>query len=155
MENLNKIEHLHPSKKEIKQMAAKEAEKYLESGKDVLQDFIKARRIIDYLTEFCGSLKEAVVNEREQYDKREKLTVCGATVSVSETGVRYDYSVCNDPEWLDLNNQIKALTGQLKEREKFLKGINGSETKFDEDSGEVYKLFAPKKTSTTAPKIEY
>lgn len=155
MENFNKIEHLHPSKKEIKQMAAEEAEKYIESGKDVTPDFVKAKRIIDYCTEFTNSLKGAVIEERERFDKRETIKVYGATVSVSESGVSYDFSACGDPEWNQLNSKMEALKKQLKDRQKYLLGITSTETKYDEDSGEVYKLFPPRKSSTTVPKVEY
>jgi hypothetical protein len=155
MKNLETIEHKHPDKKTLKQMAAEEAADYLERGDDVTPIYIQAKRVADYCTEFASNLKERVVEEREAFSKQETIRIYGATVSVAEMGVRYDYSKCNDAEWTELNNQIKELEKQRKAREKFLQALSKPESKFDEESGEVYKIFPPRRTSTTSPKLEY
>ena len=54
------------------------------------------------------------------YEKEKTIEVNGAKLSQSETGVKYKYEDCGDPEWFDLNKQIEKLTEKRKEREKFL-----------------------------------
>lgn len=155
MNNFQELEHQHPSKKEVKKLAEKEANTYLETGKDVMPDYVRAKRIIDYLTEWTKNVKDTVVNERESFAKTEELRIYGATVTVMEAGARYDFSVCQDTKWDELNNRIEALKKELKQRENYLKGISGSETVVDEETGDINKLFPPKKTSTTVPKVDY
>lgn len=155
MNNFDQIEQLHPSKKELKALAKDEANNYLESGKDVMPDYVKAKRIIDYCTEWCNNVKTRVVDEREAYTKNEDVRIYSATVSVMEGGVRYDYKKCNDPEWEALNERVSNLQKQLKDRENYLKSLTKTETILNEESGEVYKIFPPKRTSTTTPKVDY
>jgi hypothetical protein len=54
------------------------------------------------------------------YDKDEKVEINGATLRVQETGVKIDYKASGDLQWIELDEQIKKLTEQRKEREKFL-----------------------------------
>jgi hypothetical protein len=67
-----------------------------------------------------------------------------ASFQIKETGVKYDYSVCDCQEWNELNDHIKALTEKKKEREKFLQAIKG-----DVYDNNGVKLTPPVKTSTT------
>lgn len=155
MNNFQEIEQRQHSKKEIKALAREEAETRLQSEQDLMPDYVQAKRIQDYISEWMSQVKSRIVDERELYAKTEELRIYGATVSVMEAGARYDFSVCQDPQWDELSNRIEALKKELKQRENYLKGISGSETVVDEETGDINKLFPPKKTSTTVPKIDY
>lgn len=69
----------------------------------------------------------------------------GATFQIKEVGVKYDYSVCDDQEWNDLNAQLERLNEKKKAREKFLQVIKGEI--FDATG---IQLRPPVKTSTTS-----
>ena len=73
----------------------------------------------------------------------------GSEFTTMEAGTRYDYSECGHQEYNDLVAQIKVLEARKKEIEEDLKGIKGSRTEVNEDTGECIKLYPPKKTSTT------
>jgi hypothetical protein len=57
------------------------------------------------------------------YDKNEKVVINGAELRSSEVGVKYLYESSGDPVWNDLEEKIRQLTDQKKEREKFLQTI--------------------------------
>lgn len=77
------------------------------------------------------------------------------TIQSMEAGVRYDYSDCNDTVIDDLYDRQKALENEIKEREKFLKGLVSPFTIVDEDTGEIKKIYPPSKVSTTTVKITF
>ncbi|MAX80323.1 MAG: hypothetical protein CL843_09125 [Crocinitomicaceae bacterium] len=89
------------------------------------------------------------------------LTIGRFKFSSKETGVKYDYS--HDPVWNDLNEKIENLKSQIKAREERLKTavkpdlMRGIEavTELDPNTGEVFEVLPPSKTSTTSPSVEY
>lgn len=77
----------------------------------------------------------------------------GNKIEKSELGVKYDYSICNDPVY-NQRQQISAESDkQLKERESFLKSLKEPITIVDEGSGEIVTIRPPLKTSTTGLKV--
>lgn len=77
----------------------------------------------------------------------------GNKIEKAELGTKYDFSICNDPVYNDLAKQANEIIKQVKEREVFLKAINGSETVVDKSTGEFTTIHAPLKTSTTGLKV--
>lgn len=63
------------------------------------------------------------LNEFLLYDKNEKVIVSGATLTVSETGVKYNFADCGDAVYDDLIKESEALKEKIKERENYLKNI--------------------------------
>lgn len=88
-------------------------------------------------------IKEITLKAAEKEGKTFKQF--GATFQVKEVGTKYDYSVCDDAEWNDLDEQIKKLTEKKKDREKFLQAVKGEV--FDTNG---IQLHPPVKTSTTS-----
>ncbi len=48
----------------------------------------------------------------------------GAEIQIKETGVKYDYSVCNDSHLCSLYDQMDELKTKIKDRENMLKTIS-------------------------------
>lgn len=94
------------------------------------------------------NIRSWAVSEAAKYGGG-KFNAFGCDMEVKEAGTKYDYSACKDVEWESLDAQIKGLTEQRKQREIFLKTIPGCITTVDEATGEVTKIHAPKKESTT------
>ena len=92
--------------------------------------------------------KSIVLFEAEKHGKSFEFK--NSKVEIKETAVKYDYSVCNDPEWNKLEAEILALKDKQKERETFLKTIRPHGIEIVDENGEVYTLFPPVKTSTTS-----
>lgn len=95
-------------------------------------------------------IRAAIQNEADKNSKAFKLY--GAEFQTKEAGVKYDYSVCGDSEWSDLTNKAEALNKAIKEREKFLKGLNNNIKVADVHTGEI--LNPPAKKSTTVVTVE-
>jgi hypothetical protein len=89
-----------------------------------------------------------VVDEIEKDKTRTEYY--GFKVEIKEAGARYDFSVCNDPEWTDLNLKKIEIDEKIKEREKFLKGFTKPMPIVTED-GEAVIINPPVKKSTTSP----
>lgn len=47
----------------------------------------------------------------------------GAKITVKETGVSYDYSVCDDSEYNDRLQELELIKEKIKSRELFLKAL--------------------------------
>lgn len=97
---------------------------------------------------------DGVQKEGEKFGK-EKIICQGATFSICETGVKYDFDACGDPIYNELAKQKAELDEKLKERTAFLKTIKQSMTVVDDNTGEVASIYAPIKSSTTSFKITF
>jgi len=116
---------------------------------DAISIAIQAKYLTEVLEATKERIRELVCDELHKYTKGEECTKHGATFALKEAGVSYDYSGCGDPQWAEIDNQIKVLTDQRKEREKFLRSIQDSLTVVDETTGEIITIHAPIKRSTS------
>ena len=94
-----------------------------------------------------GTLDTHLVEEASKYTKT--FMYKGSEFNTMEAGVKYDYSVCGHTEYNELTAEMIRIDKRMKEIEEDLKGIKGSRTEVNEDTGEIIKLYPPKKTSTT------
>lgn len=93
------------------------------------------------------SYRELTLDEAYKYGK--SFEHYNAKFEIKEMGVKYDYSVCNDPVYNNLKSKLVLLEDEMKAREKFLKSISseGLQTLIED---EVVTLYPPNKTSTTS-----
>lgn len=108
-----------------------------------LQLFLKDKTIIDATISACAKFG------------KETPVYGGAKLTITEAGIKYDYSVCEDLVWNDLNEQKIAVEQKMKARETFLKSINVSQTIVDEQTGAIIKVFPPAKTCSTVVKVNF
>ncbi len=97
--------------------------------------------------------RDAVITEVERHGKA--ATFGGATMTVKETGVRYDFSGCGHPELDAINQKIEALSARKKSIEEMLKRLDGKMTIVDEATGEVCEVWPPAKSSTTTVAVSF
>lgn len=90
--------------------------------------------------------KVTVLDAAEKHGK--KFGYMNSEISIREAGVKYDYSKCNDPEYLELVEKLKNLNEAVKEREAWLKNIpsTGINVMIDD---ELVHITPPSKTSST------
>lgn len=101
-----------------------------------------------------ADFKDTVLKEIEKYGK-EGVSFSGAKFELHNSS-KLDYTECGDPVYKALKEQEKALTDKIKEREAFLKTIPYAGLEFiDDATGEVCKIFAPQKLTTTSPKVTF
>jgi hypothetical protein len=92
--------------------------------------------------------KPYVINELEKNGG--KLELYGISFLKKEAGTKYDFSQTKDPihEYLALS--FESIKKTIKDREDFLKSLPvDGQLITDEDTGDVYKIYRPIKTSTT------
>lgn len=138
------IELLNWSKSEITEKAQAIIFGVAEGITDPVQEYLKVKKGLEFFTQAEKNLKPyfngTQLNKGEQY--------FGCDIVEKETGVKYDYSVCNDAEWNDLTARIEKLDAERKEREKFLKGISKPLDSFNTDTGETFQIMPPLKTGS-------
>lgn len=89
-----------------------------------------------------------LMNEAGKYAENE-FEFAGNKITKSEHGTRYDFSNCGDTVYQRLFELAFEATGQLKERENFLKAVKAPFSLLDESTGEVVVIQPPTKKSTS------
>ena len=110
--------------------------------------FLKQVTALEQLTkELKGDvvIKDIILEEAERYNKK-SFDDFGANFQIKEVGTKYDFSVCNDAVWEELEQKSKAIAEAKRERENFLKTIRNGNEVFGADG---VQLEAPRKSSTT------
>jgi hypothetical protein len=85
-------------------------------------------------------VRERIMNEVATQDR--EFTFMGCNIKKAETGSRYDFTVCQDPEWEALMQQEREISIMRKAREEILKTRVGKQpaTKMNFETGEVTVL---------------
>lgn len=144
------------SKETQKNTANALAAKVTEGDVDPVQFYATIKAMSETLNLFLKDKEviETTVAACEKYGKA-GAAFNGANLAVTEAGVRYDFSACEDPTWNDLAKKKAELDEKIKEREKFLKGISEHQTMIIEETGEVATIYAPVKTSATTVRVTF
>jgi hypothetical protein len=150
---ISTLSQLPETKQQIETFAYS-LEQGLNNGQIVASDLLRFQKAMEKVFEkIKPTLIENALNEISQYEKN--TVIKGSEFSIVEAGVKYDYSNCNDLEYNMLTIQLEALKSTLKDRETFLKSIKEPLQMIDENSGEVYTIYPPKKTSSTTLKVTF
>ena len=150
---LSTISVLPSGKQQVATFTQKLKNEILASDRNPLPILVQLKYIEKVITETLKDeeIKYHFLKEFLLYDKEKIVTVNGAKLSESETGVKYDFNASGDVVWMDLDKQIKDLTEKRKERETFLKGIPYDEGFVDPEHGNF--ITRPPKTSDTMVKV--
>jgi len=74
-----------------------------------------------------------------------------AKFEIKETGVKYDFSKCEDEVLTRLYSQQSELDAKVKSRESMLKTVPAKGMIItDEETGETFTVYPPAKSSTTS-----
>lgn len=103
----------------------------------------------DLAIRYRSSLIDAA--EKEDGNNFEKFN---AKFQIKETGVKYDWAICGDPERDELEEMQKEIELLIRDREKFLKTIpEGGIIVTDPETGETKRIYRPAKSSTTSVNV--
>lgn len=136
------------TKTEQANWAAEIARPLIEGEVDPLDFMVKANGLKTALEEALKmqEVKELVAEEIAKYGKTAEIH--GAKLTVKETGVKYDFSRCGDPEYNELTARLEELQRKVKERQDFLKHIPASGlTELNEETGEVVFVTPPARSA--------
>lgn len=155
MESIISISEYSGLKKaELKEMAEQAVISVLENGNPLevaeslsaMEEFIKNVRADKRFTEY---VREEAGKHGKQYTSRS-----GAKIELAETGTRYDFSVCEDFELQALEIELTGIEEKIKGRKEFLKTVPSSGLLVtNEETGEIYKVYPPSKSSTSSFKV--
>lgn len=119
-------------------------------------DPIKIMSAVKNLYTILGDIetfaKGHVISELEKNGG--KLELYGALFQKKEAGTKYDYSQTNDHIHKQLVSVLDNSKRAVKEREEFLQSLPAEgQQVVDEDTGDVFKIYRPIKSSTTTVAI--
>lgn len=119
-------------------------------------DAVKALVLAKKGQELFGQLEKAIrpiAEDKMILAKGETYKAFDTEIISGETGVKFDFTHCEDPEWDELKGCEELISSQLKERETFLKTVTKSITLVKEDSGEVYEIKPPVRSGKMGLKL--
>lgn len=121
---------------------------------DPLQLVVKLKGLTEVFENVRKNVTDDVLQELSKYTKDELATSLGAKLEKMEGGVKYDYSVCNDPAWQTYNQKMESAKASMGEREAFLKALKHPMAIADESTGgEMVTVNPPIRKSTSTFKI--
>jgi hypothetical protein len=94
-------------------------------------------------------LTEALKINMENIDIVGAHEAYGYTFKQKEAGVKYDFSNCNHPNWINYSKTIEDAKQRMKDIESTLKTLKETTTIVENDTGEVYEINPPIRKSTT------
>lgn len=93
--------------------------------------------------------KKSIVDAAELQGQK-SFDFHNAKFEIKETGVKYDFSKCNDAVYEAMLTQQVELDAKIKARETMLKSVSQKGmTITDEETGETFTVYPPAKSSTT------
>lgn len=141
-------------RQERQNVAATVVSQALEGNVDALEVLQSIRSWEEIFKEVKGDPRFDTLAKEEIAKHGKAAHLNGHTITTSEAGVEFDFSVCNDPVLDRLEAQFKKAEAELKERKEFLKKVpaKGIES-LDSETGEVTIIYPPARSSKTVIKI--
>ena len=149
------VNKIPASKEEQSVLSSAMINSVLDGEIEAIKAVIQAKSLVETLTLFLKDkgVNDLVLMEVEKYGKQTSKD--GATIAIKEVGSKWDYSECGDPIYNRLSSQKAEIEEKLKERESLLKSTREPRTEVDEETGEVYTVNPPSKSSTTSYAITF
>ena len=97
-------------------------------------------------------IEENIVTEANKYSEK-TIEAYGARIEKSEVGTKYKYETSGDIEWEQVNSEFKSIERKRKEREEFLRALKEPMTAVNRETGEVYEIRPPFKTSKAGVRV--
>jgi len=142
-----------PSKTEIEAQSKAVIASIMEGG---TVNPLKVATVMKGLELAMKTIKEGIdsfiLEEAEKHEGK-SFEFDGHSISIRETGVKYNYDLCCDPVLARLESELKFTSEKLKERQVFLKTVKDEMTIVDDASGEVFTVLPPSKSGKTAVAI--
>lgn len=143
---------LMPStKNQIKSFVHKTVTELKDGYSNPLSYYIQLKAVETTIKDLLANkdVREMVSTEAKKYGK--SFDLHGVKIEYSENiSPKYDYSVCGDIVWDEMQMELKALQEKIKVRETFLKAIPENSTIMDENG---VQLLPPTKTASEGIKV--
>ena len=152
-QTLTTLDKLAPfaESKQVRSLMVDEILDLIDSGNaDPLQIHYHVKALEDLIKQLTTSkqYKDAIIDQASKHGK--SFSFQNSRMEIKETGAKYDYSVCNDVTWNELNNELNRITELKKQREEFLRTIRPQGMDIIDEEGIITTIYPPAKSSTTS-----
>lgn len=145
--------HLNPSTaSEIQFFASSIIEEVKSGNESPLRVLVQLRAMEKASKQILEGIKDNILTESEKYPGN-SWEMWGNLIERSELGVTYNFAVCQDPVFEELETDFNTAKSRLDERKEFLKTLKEPITILIEKTGEIVKIYPPQKKSTTGLKV--
>lgn len=143
------------SKKEQGLMASALADCVLDGEVDPIWYYVQAKSLMEVLDQFTKNpgVKACVLSEIEKYGK--SVDMFGATLNIKESNSKLDYSGCGDIIYNRLLEEKKQIDEKVKAREASLKVLTSLRTEVDNETGEIFTVYPPARSSETGFSVTF
>jgi len=149
---INTLSILPSTKDEIQNFSIKIISE-LESGRINPLDLLKQIKCFEKVIEQTkDTLSKMAREEAEKYGAK-NFDFKGVKIELAEVGTKYDYSKCNDFVMAKVSEDLAKLNETKKQRETFLKSLKDPISLIDEESGDVFQILPPVKSSSSSLKV--
>lgn len=149
---INTLSILPNTKQEIELFSSKIISE-LESGMINPLDLLKQIKCFEKVIEQTkDTLLKMAREEAEKYGTK-NFEFKGVKIELAEVGTKYDYSKCNDFVMAKVSEDLAKLNETKKQRETFLKSLKEPIQLVDEESGDVFQVMPPVKSSSSSLKV--
>ncbi len=153
MTTLSVINLLPSTKESIELFVYKIVNEVKNGNVNALEILAQLKKFEKASDQISTQIKENALTEHAKYSEKQ-VALYGCKIERGENGTKYDYSACGDPEWNELDEEIKKLSEKKKSREAFLKNVSKPMAFTDEHTGgETVLINPPIKTSVTGLKF--
>lgn len=97
--------------------------------------------------------KEMIREEIKKYPQGKFTSPRGVKFEIAETGTKYNFEKCNDPELPIWEAEIQALTEKINKKKEFLKTLPIEGVEIHAGEGELVRVYPPSKSSTSSYKV--
>jgi hypothetical protein len=147
MENLINLLKFSPRGGQIQSVADQVASNVEDGYSSPLELLVGCKAIQKTLEAIIERIEESALAEALHYPKR--FSQHGATIEVREVGTKYNFENCNDPILERLSAEKKVAVDAEKERQATLKTFKSATEMLDPETGEVFRVLPPTRTSKT------
>ncbi len=123
-----------------------------EGNESAIKVLIQMTAISKVVERVKKEIKDNYLTESEKYEGN-SFTYLGNVIQKGDVKTDYFYDKCNDPEWSRLEKEILKLSGDQKDREKFLRSLKEPIELLDKDTAEVTTIYPAIKKSTPGLKV--
>ncbi|HKR03496.1 MAG TPA: hypothetical protein VJY62_02590 [Bacteroidia bacterium] len=153
MESAYSVINYNPTTKEQAEKFALKLISEVKSGEvNPLELHVKLtamQKAMDQVKKEIGAL---TLQEAEKHGAK-MFEAYSSKIEIYELGTKYDFSNCNDPEWVEAKQKEDEAAEKRKERETLLRSVKGSLEIVIPGTGEIAKVYPPTKSSTTGIKV--
>jgi len=117
-------------------------ESVTEGNYDPIKALVYAKKGQELFTQLEKAIRP-IAEDAQRLAKGEVYDIHNSVITQKETGVKYDFTSCNDSEYNSLKERFDILELELKCREAFLKNVHKDMEQVDTETGETYTIHPP------------